>query len=260
MTRSSADGMKVTVLGCSGSVPGPDSPASGYLVEADGYKLVLDLGHGTFGALQRYVDPAEVDAVVISHLHADHCIDLTAYVVALRYGGEGYRLRGPDRRIPLVGVPGTRDRLEAAYDPLARKLGLHELFAFATPTADELGPFRMSYAQVAHPTPTNAVRIEWQDRSLVYSGDTGACPALVELAEGADVLLCEASVAPDEDLVPDLHMTGRQAGEHAEKAGVERLIVTHVPPWNSPQVAADEAAAAFGGPVEIAAPAAEYWI
>ncbi|HEV7205018.1 MAG TPA: MBL fold metallo-hydrolase [Jatrophihabitans sp.] len=252
--------MKLTVLGCSGSVPGPDSPASGYLVEADGYRLLLDLGHGAFGALQQYCTPADVDAIVISHLHADHCIDLTAYVVALRYGGDGYRLRGPERRIPLVGVPGTRDRLEAAYDPLARKLGLHELFSFATPADAELGPFTMSYAPMNHPTPTNGVKIAWQDRSLVYSADTGECPELVKLATGADVLLCEASVSRDEVQVPDLHLSGAQAGEHADRAGVDRLIITHVPPWNSRQDAADDAAEAFDGPVEIAHPRAEFWI
>jgi ribonuclease BN (tRNA processing enzyme) len=252
--------MKVTVLGCSGSVPGPDSPASGYLIEADGYRLVLDMGHGAYGALQRFARPSDIDAIVISHLHADHCIDLTAYIVGLRYGREGYLCSGPDGRIPLVGVPGTRDRLEAAYDPLARKLSLHEIFTFATPTEGELGPFRMSYARMNHPTPTNAVRIECGDRSLVYSADTGESAQLVELAEGADALLCEASVAPDEELVPDLHLTGRMAGEHADKAGVERLIVTHVPPWNSVQVAADEAAAAFHGPVEVAQPGAVFWI
>jgi ribonuclease BN (tRNA processing enzyme) len=252
--------VKLTVLGCSGSVPGPDSPASGYLIEADGYRLVLDMGHGSFGALQRYVRPSDVDAVVISHLHADHCIDLTAYVVALRYGGDGFRCTGPDGRIPLIGVPGTRDRIEAAYDPLTRKLSLHEIFAFATPADGELGPFRLSYAPMNHPTPTNAVLIQYQDRSLVYSADTGESPALVDLAQGADVLLCEASVGRDEELIPDLHLTGRMAGEHADKAGVERLIVTHVPPWNSVQEAADDAAAAFHGPVEVAQPRAEFWI
>jgi ribonuclease BN (tRNA processing enzyme) len=252
--------VKVTVLGCSGSVPGPESPASGYLVEAEGYRLVLDLGHGAFGALQRYVKPSEVDAIVISHLHADHCIDLTAYIVALRYGHEGYLCAGPDSRIPLVGVPGTRDRLEAAYDPLARKLSLHEIFTFATPTEGELGPFKMSYAPMNHPTATNAMRIEHEGRSLVYSADTGESAELVALAEGADVLLCEASVSADEELVPDLHMTGRMAGEHADKAGVERLIITHVPPWNSVQAAADDAAAAFHGPVEAAHPGAVFWI
>jgi ribonuclease BN (tRNA processing enzyme) len=252
--------VKLTVLGCSGSVPGPDSPASGYLLEAEGYRLVLDLGHGAFGALQRYVDPAEVDAIIVTHLHADHCIDLTAYIVALRYGGAGDRVRGPEHRIPLIGPSGTRDRLGAAYDPFARKLGLQELFAFSTPASGELGPFALSFAAMNHPVPTTAVRVTSGDRTLVYSGDTGESDALVSLAHGADVLLCEASVAGDEPYIPDLHLTGKQAGEHAERAGVDRLIVTHVPPWNSRQAAADDAAAAFHGPVEIALPAAEYWI
>jgi ribonuclease BN (tRNA processing enzyme) len=252
--------VKVTVLGCSGSVPGPDSPASGYLVEAEGYRLLVDLGHGAFGALQRYVRPCDVDAIVISHLHADHCIDLTAYIVALRYGREGYVRSGPNARIPLVGVAGTRDRLEAAYDPLARKLSLHQIFTFATPAEGELGPFRMSYAQMNHPTPTNAVSVEHGGRRLVYSADTGESAELVRLAEGADVLLCEASVGADEELIPDLHLTGRMAGEHAHKAGVERLIVTHVPPWNSVQAAVDDAGLAFHGPIEAARPGAEFQI
>ncbi len=253
--------MKLTVLGCSGSVPGPDSPASGYLLEAEGYRLLIDLGHGAFGALQRYVDPAAVDAIVITHLHADHYIDLTAYVVALRYGGDRrFRVGGPEGRIPLVGPAGTRDRLQAAYDPLARRLGLQELFGFSTPAAGELGPFGMSYATTNHPVPTTAVRASYGDRALVYSGDTGECDALVTLAQGADVFLCEASFGPDEQYVPDLHLTGRQAGEHADRAGVERLIVTHVPPWGSREIAADEAAAAFHGPVELAQPGTEYWI
>ncbi len=252
--------LQLTVLGCSGSVPGPHSPASGYLLEADGYRMVLDLGHGTFGALQRYLRPSDIDAVVISHLHADHCIDLTALVVSLRYGGDGFGINGPDGRIPVVGVPGTRARVEAAYDPMARKLSLHEIFTFATAEAGELGPLRVSYRQTRHPTPTNAVRVEFAGRSLVYSADTGPCPELVEFAKGADVLLCEASDAPDVEQVPDLHMTGRQAGEHAAAAGVARLIVTHVPPWNSPEVAAEEAGAAFDGPIELARPDAQYLI
>jgi ribonuclease BN (tRNA processing enzyme) len=250
--------MKLTVLGCSGSSPGPDSPASGYLVEAEGYRVVLDLGHGAFGALQRHVDPADVDAVVLSHLHADHCIDLTAYIVALRYGiGPRYRRA---ERIPLIGPSGTRDRLGAAYDPLARKLGLQELFAFATPADGELGPFQVSFAPVNHPVPTTAIRLTHAGRSLVYSGDTGESPALVSLAQGADVLLCEASVGVDEEQVPDLHLTGAQAGEHAARAGVGRLIVTHVPPWGSRGQAVTQAATQFGGPVEAAEPTGVYEI
>jgi ribonuclease BN (tRNA processing enzyme) len=252
--------MKLTVLGCSGSTPGPDSPASGYLVEADGYRLVLDLGQGTFGALQQHVDPADVDAIIISHVHADHCIDLTGYIVALRYGPARLRVREAEGRIPLIGPAGIRDRIAAAYDPMARKLRLHELFAFSTPASGELGPFALSFAQTNHPVPTSAVRITYGDRNLVYSADTGESDALVSLAHDADLLLCEATFGPDEEYVPDLHLTGRQAGEHAERAGVERLLVTHVPPWCSREVAASEAAKAFDGTVEAAQPGAEYWI
>src|SRR5580698_3351473 len=128
--------MKITVLGCSGSVPGPESPASSYLVEADGFRVVLDMGNGSFGALQRHIHPADVDAIVITHLHADHCIDLTAYIVSLRYGGAGHRER-PGRPIPLIGPEGTQARLAAAYDPVARDLGLGELFEFSTPVAGD---------------------------------------------------------------------------------------------------------------------------
>ena len=111
-----------------------------------------------------------------------------------------------------------------------------------------------------HPTPTHAVRITHGDRTLVYSADTGESPELISLAHGADVFLCEASFMPDDEYVPDLHLTGKQAGEHAAAAGVDRLVVTHVPPWGSWEVAADEAAAAFDGMVEIATPGAEIWV
>lgn len=241
--------MKLTVLGCSGSVPAPGNPSSGYLVEADGYRLVVDLGHGAYGELQRYVDPAEVDAIVITHLHADHMIDLVAYIVGLRVGGDGYRSK---KRIPLIGPAGTRDRLEAAYDPLARKLGLHELFAFITPhDVTELGPFATSFATMNHPVPTSAVRLDHGSKSLVYSADTGESDSLVQLASGADVLLCEASFGPDED-VPNLHLNGKQAGEHAMRSGVGKLIVTHVPPWLNPDDQLTDAATTFAGQLALA--------
>ena len=247
--------MKVTVLGCSGTLPGPDSPASGYLLEEDGYRVVLDLGNGALGPLQQHVAPHEVDAIVLSHLHGDHCMDLAAYVNVLRYG--------PDRaeaRIPVIGPSGTRSRIEAAYDPLARKLGLQELFDFSTPRSGELGPFAVSVASVNHPVPAYAISLSVGDRTFVYSGDTGESEALVSLAHGADLLLCEASFGPDEPYIPDLHLTGKQAGDHAARAGVDRLIVTHVPPWGSRDVAVAEAASTFGGAVEAAQPGAVYWI
>jgi ribonuclease BN (tRNA processing enzyme) len=248
--------MKLTVLGCSGSLPGPDSPASGYLVEAEGYRLVLDMGNGVLGPLQQYIAPHEVDAVILSHLHADHCLDMTSYIVALRYGPDRRDSAAP--RVPVLGPAGTKDRIEAAYDPMARKLGLHELFDFRAAGNAELGPFGVTFAPVNHPVPANAIRLTVGGRTLVYSGDTGESDALVTLAADADVLLAEATFGPDDPYVPDLHLTGAQAGEHAARAGVGRLIVTHVPPWGSREVAASEAAKTFSGKVEAAEPGAVY--
>lgn len=245
--------MHLTVLGCSGSAPGPDGPASAYLLEHDGFRLLLDLGSGAFGALQRHLDPAAVDAVVLSHLHPDHCLDLTALVVHHRYGPPA----GTLPPVPLLGPAGTRDRLARAYDPEPAGR-MPAVFAVATVAAGELGPFALRFARVNHPVETHAVRVEAGGRALVYSGDTGVSDALVGLAAGADVLLCEASFADGESHPPDLHLTGREAGEHARRAGVGRLLVTHVPPWAPRDRIGVSAADAFGGPTETVSPDSTY--
>jgi ribonuclease BN (tRNA processing enzyme) len=247
--------VKLTILGCSGSAPGPDGPASAYLVEHAGFRLLLDLGSGAYGALQRHLDPAEVDAVVLSHLHPDHCLDLTALAVHHRYGPPA----GSLPPVPLLGPAGTRDRLARAYDPDPAGV-LPDVFDVATVTPGErgLGPFRLRFARVNHLVETHAVRVEAAGRALVYSGDTGVSDELVGLAAGADVLLCEASYDDDEPHPPGIHLTGREAGEHAAKAGVGRLLVTHIPPWAPRGRIGAAAAAAFGGPTETVTPGSAY--
>jgi len=246
--------VKLTIVGCSGSGPGPASAASSYLVEQDGFRLLLDLGSGAFGALQRHLDPADVDAVVLTHLHPDHFLDLTAMVVHRRYA-TGAMLP----RIPVLGPRGTHDRLALAYDPEARD-GLHNVFDFAAVTTGdrELGPFRLRFVPVKHPVETYAVRVTAAGRTLAYSGDTGVSAGLVAVAAGADVLLCEASFAEGEPHPPDLHLTGREAGEHAARAGAGRLLVTHVPPWQDAERIAGQAARAFGGPCELVSAGSSY--
>lgn len=258
--------MKLTVLGCSGSVPGPNSPASGYLVEHEGYRVVLDLGNGAFGGLLQHVRANEVDAIVLSHLHSDHCADIAAYEVALNHG-----LDKASSPIPLFAPSGARERLVAmarARPAGASVLGPDEsramsAFAFAdvedVVSGNELGPFRLRSALVAHPVPTYAIRLDVPGGpSLVYSGDTGVCEALVDLAAGADVLLCEAGFASGPNLPPGLHLTGGQAGEHAARAGVGDLILTHVPPWLSVEDAVAEARRTFSGRVHGAFAGAVY--
>lgn len=219
------------MAGCSGSGPGPDSPASCYLLEHDGFRLVLDLGNGALGALSRHVDVRTIDTLVLSHLHADHCLDTSPLVVAHRY-----HPAGPAPRIPVLAPVGAHRRLTAAYDGGP---DLADVFGFADLSAGEreVGPFRLRSARMAHPVETYAVRVSAGGRSLTYSADTGASPGLVELARGSDVLLCEASftapVGAEPLNPPDLHLSGREAGEHARAAGVGRLLVTHVPMWTS---------------------------
>ncbi len=218
--------MRLTVVGCSGSGPGPTSPASCYLVEHDGFRLVLDLGNGAFGPLQSFVDPGEVDAVFLTHLHADHCLDIAPFVVWHRYAMTGAR-----RRVPLYAPVGADRRLALAYSDEGDSLTDVFDFVFVGPGSFTIGPFEATTARTAHPVECNAIRLSVGGRSLVYTGDTGQCQGVVELARGADVLLAEAAHPQVEGLPGGLHLTGRQAGEHAGAAGVGRLLLTHVPAW-----------------------------
>ncbi len=246
--------MKLTVVGCSGSFPSVDSPCSSYLVEADGYRAVLDLGNGALGALQNYCGLYEVDAILLSHLHADHCIDLCAYWVA-----RNYRIEGCPDPLPVYGPQGTPERLARAYD-MPEDPGMKEVFDFHTLTEGtfDLGPLRITAIPVNHPVEAYAFRVEHGGRSFVYSGDTGVSPELVELARGTDLFLCEAAYTDGRETYQDVHLNGRQAGEHAAAAGVGRLVLTHIPPWTDAEVNRRDAAAAYPGPVEVARPGAAY--
>jgi ribonuclease BN (tRNA processing enzyme) len=250
--------VRLTVIGCSGSFPGPDGPASCYLVEADGYRLLLDLGNGALGVLQRHIDPYTVDAVLISHLHADHCLDLCSYYVARRY-----RPEGPPPPIPVYGPSGTADRLARAYD-LPLDPGMKGEFEFRTwqvGQTQQVGPFRVVADRVEHPVEAYGLRLEYDGRVLAYSGDTAACDSLLRLAKDANLLLCEASFLEGrDDEVTGLHLTGRQAAQQATAAGAQRLVLTHVPPWNDSALTLAEAGPAFDGPIELARSGATYEI
>jgi ribonuclease BN (tRNA processing enzyme) len=257
--------VRLTIVGCSGSFPGPDSPASCYLVEAEGFRLLIDLGSGALGAVQRYASLDEIDAVCVSHLHADHCLDLCDYSVARRF-----HPGGPMAPVTVYAPPEAALRLGRALgaDPAADARpgadpyhGITEMFDFTTigPGVLEIGPLRVTAARMNHPVDTFGFRLEHRGRSLAYSADTGPCDALAELAAGADVLLCEASFlepadAGAEPLPEDLHLTARQAGEYAARAGVGQLVLTHLVPWNDQSTTLDQAGQAFTGALSLAAP------
>jgi ribonuclease BN (tRNA processing enzyme) len=254
--------MRLTIVGCSGSYPGPESPASCYLLEEEHegrtWRILLDLGNGALGQLHRYADPLSIDAVFITHLHADHCLDLCGYYVMRKYHPSG-----PQPRIPVWGPVGAAARMARAYD-LPADPGMSEEFAFhdygSREPGDpvEVGPFRVEAHEVVHPVAAFALEVTAGGRTLVYSGDTAACPALDEAASEAHLLLAEASFVSGADNPPDLHMTGADCGRTASKADVERLVLTHIPPWYDPAVAEAEARAEWSGHVELARAGATY--
>lgn len=249
---------RLTVLGCATPYPSVDNPCSGYLVSSGGTRVWVDAGSGTLGPLQQHVRLDELDAIWISHLHADHSADLlTAYYAALY---ADIRLAAP---IPLFGPPGIADRLAGFLTNTSTRSPIESAFA-VTELHDGhqvvIGSLRLTCRAVAHDIPAFAVRIEAGGRSLVYSGDTAPCPSLTQLAEGCDVLLCEAESAQAPDEGDQVHHTPEDAGDTARAARAGRLIVTHVGRFLTPQEAVARASARFDGPVDYAAPGATFTV
>ncbi len=246
--------MRLTVLGCAGSFPGPESACSAYLVEADGFRLLVDFGPGSLSALQRYAGLNAVDAILLTHLHCDHILDAVTYVVVRRYAPGG-----PCPPLPVYAPAGAPARLAAAYSQEAD--GVDDVYTFygLQPGSFPIGPFTVTVDRVNHPVETYGVRLEHEGRSLCYSSDTAPCEALLRLAHGVDLFLCEASYLDGEDNPPDLHLTGREAGEIATKAEVGRLLLTHlVTAWGSEALTYEAAVSSYAGPVEIVRPGARY--
>jgi ribonuclease BN (tRNA processing enzyme) len=242
--------MELTVVGCSGSFPGPDSAASCYLAEADGFRVLLDLGSGALGALQRHASLDGIDAICLSHLHGDHCLDMCGYHVARRF-----HPAGPLPPIPVYGPARTAERLDRVVG-LDHGAAMADVFDFVTlaPGKIEIGPFAVTLDRMNHPVETFGFRLEHGGRAIAYSADTGPSEALITLAAGADVLLCEASFAEGGTLPADLHLTAGQAAEHATRAGTGELVLTHLMPWIDREQAQATAAARFAGPVSLALP------
>ncbi|MFE5913588.1 MBL fold metallo-hydrolase [Streptomyces wedmorensis] len=247
-----SDALRITVLGSATPFPRPGNACSGYLVEGGGVRVWVDAGSGTLGELQRYVDLGDVDAVWISHLHADHSADLLTAFYGLVYAGLDVELP-----VPLFGPAGIADRLAgfltngAVRSPVEKAFAVDELY---DGHVVRIGGLTLRSRAVEHGGPAAfAVRVEdAAGRSLVYSGDCEPCPSLVELAQDCDVFVCEA-----DGEVPG-HHSAAQAGRSAAAARAGRLVVTHVGPGTEPAEAVALAAAEFSGEVVHADPGARF--
>lgn len=255
---------RLTVVGCAGSFPGPESPASCYLLTAvDGgrtWRVVLDLGNGALGALQRHADPRDLDAVLLSHLHPDHCLDLTSLKVVLNhYPGTGGA--GGAGRLPVHGPAGTAERLARAYGVEGAEdvTDVYDVREVVDREPFVVGPFRITPVRVEHPVTAYGYRVVGPEgRVLAYTGDTDSCPALAPLLRDADLALVDAAYLEDRDTGRGVHLTARRAARAAVEAGARRLLLTHIPAWTDREATRTEAARLWPGEVELAEPGAAY--
>jgi ribonuclease BN (tRNA processing enzyme) len=243
--------MQLRVLGASGTYPTARNPSAGYLVTHGEAALWVDAGSGTLAALQELMDPGDLTAVIVSHVHVDHSADVFPLYHYLRFGP------APRVGMPLFVPERTAPALAAFADPSGDHFG--EVFDVVVPldgSHHTLGPFRIGFGRADHPVPTLLVRIEAGSRSLAYTADTGTGCDLVGLASDANTLLAEATFQGVDKPAPH-HLTAREAGDIAHRAGVERLILTHILPTLDRKQSIEEAAARFGGDIMAAAPGLE---
>lgn len=240
--------MWLTVLGGSGGIPAEDVPCSGYLVEHDGFRLLVDPGYGTAVALLRHCRPAQLDAVYVSHAHPDHCADLNP-LLRIRLMGDG-----ADTPLPIYSPPQAVDTV-LRLEPTTSLDASYELREFEPGTAFAIGGLAVQTRPLPHFVPNAGARFTGGGRSLTYTGDCGPGDALVELADSTDLLLAEATYL---DGVADHHRghlnDARGAARAASRAGAGSLLLTHLWPGIDHDDARRVASREYTGPVDVARP------
>jgi len=276
--------MIVRTLGVTGSASGPDSPASTYLIQVSAadvaagiaagtiadsvavrdWALVMDIGQGGFGLIERHVPAHGIDAVAISHFHADHFADICSFYVHLKYHPiYGYQWSGNPPFIPVLGPSTIRENLNTCCCTIddGNTKGAFEPLPWDDDIPVQIGPITILPRRVYHTVETFGMRITAPSAerggelaTVAYSGDTDYCAAVVDLARDADIFFCEASfIEGRDDKAPrGLHLTGTQAGQIAREAGVKYLVLTHIPSWNIPEDAVAEASKQYSGPITLA--------
>jgi len=236
--------VEVTVLGGSGTFPAPDAACSGYLFRSGETALWIDAGPGSFANLQRHVDPAELSAIVLSHLHLDHCTDLFPYSYWKRYG--------PGKTAPPIDVYAPPDAPEllghlAGGDPTFEG---HVTFKPIDHTLIlELGEFELRFCRTRHPIETYAIRIKCGAQVVAYTADTGPNRPVLDFVWGANLLIAEASNQKATAESAPLHMSAAEAGEMAAQACVSQLALTHIVPGLDHKVSIEQASQVFRGEV-----------
>jgi ribonuclease BN (tRNA processing enzyme) len=241
--------VRVTVLGGCGAWPGAGQACSGYLIEHENFRLLVDPGYATLPRLLARMTAEQVDAVLISHGHPDHCADLNPLLRARALAD------CPPPALPVHSLPGAADAVLALDHP-RMYAGAFALREFTAGRRFEAGPFTVDTWSLPHFVPNAGLRLSAGGRVLAYTGDTGPTPDLVTMSRDADVVLAEATfpdqVRPAAD-APFLS-TAEQAGRYAARAGVRRLVLTHLWPGTDPAAALAAARRAYPAELDVAVP------
>jgi ribonuclease BN (tRNA processing enzyme) len=237
--------VELTVLGACGSYPSPAAggACSGYLVRTGSTALWLDCGNGTLANLQRHLPVDDLAAVVITHAHPDHCVDLYGLHVLLRFGHERAGL-------PVFAPEGLARKLATLVD--GDWGGIFAWSDVGDGDRVEVGQCTLRFSRTEHPPPTLAVEVAADGKRLVYTADTGPGWSVEAFGAGADLVVSEATFQRDNER-SGVHLSARQAGEAARAAGARRLVLTHLWPGLDPTASAVEGSEAFGRAVTLAA-------
>ncbi len=248
---STDGGGTLYIAGSSSAVPRPGRANSGYLLRSAGCSVAIDFGTGVFSRLREQADPSKLDALVISHMHADHFFDIVPLRYALRYEMQ----RGEP--LPVYLPPGGIEIVQTIGSPLKETAdfydGIMDLREYSADRSLRLGECTIRFVPTVHYIPAYAMRIETQSGVLGYSADTAPCDAVADLVRGADVFLCEAALGADgKENGQRGHLNAQEAGELAQRAGVKHLVITHYGAKAEPRALREAAARAFSGMITVA--------
>ncbi|HLR02774.1 MAG TPA: MBL fold metallo-hydrolase [Virgibacillus sp.] len=235
--------MKLTVIGYWGGYPAPGGATSAYLLEHDGFSLLVDMGSGALSKVQKYIHVTDIDAVILSHYHHDHIADIG--VLQFAWLVQSY-LQGQDDVLPIYGH--VED--EKGFESLTHDYT--EGIAYDPSETLTVGPFTISFLKTVHPVPCYGFRITAGEKTIVYTADTSYQDEWISFANGADFLVADCNFYANQDGKQAGHMNSTDVGRIANEAKVKTLLLSHLPQYGSHEQLKKEASALFSGKVELA--------